>query len=189
MRLGILGGSFNPIHHGHLLSAARAAEAAKLDRVLFVPAAVSPLRSPSALAPARDRWQMLRKAIRGDARFDASDLELRRGGLSYTVDTLRELKRRGGDRLFLILGTDAALQLRRWKNPEEIGTLATLIVLSRPGSRRPRGLALRHVMVDAPLIEISSTEIRERARRGRSLRYFVPEAVERHILKRRLYRR
>src|SRR5258706_12647383 len=93
MRLGLLGGSFNPIHHGHLTVAARAAEAAKLDRVLFLPAAVSPLKNGRDLASATDRWAMLRLALRGNPLFEASDLELRRGGTSYTIDTLRDLRR------------------------------------------------------------------------------------------------
>jgi nicotinate-nucleotide adenylyltransferase len=189
MRLGVLGGSFNPIHHGHLITAAHAAEAVKLDRVLFIPVAVSPLRSASILASPRDRWTMLKAAIRGDARFEASDLELKRGGRSYTVDTLRELRKSTGARLYLILGADSAAQLHRWKSPEEIGRLATLVVLARPGGPKLRPIPLRHLLVDAPLLEISSTEIRARARAGRPLRYFVPEAVDRHIRKKRLYRR
>src|SRR5579864_1238908 len=108
MRLGLLGGSFNPIHHGHLVAAVRAAEAVGLDRVLFIPAAVSPLKPARALAPAGDRWALLKTALRGNPLFRASDLELRRGGPSYSVDTLRELQRRTRARLYWILGTDAA---------------------------------------------------------------------------------
>ena len=187
MRLGLLGGSFNPIHHGHLITATRAAEAVKLDRVLFIPAAVSPLKNGHDLAPARIRWAMLRAALRGNPIFEACDLELRRGGVSYTVDTLRELQSRTKARLFWILGTDAARLLPRWKSINEVRRLAEFIIVSRPGDRgfpkRPKD----HI-VKAPLLEISSSEIRRRARQGLSVRYFVPDPVDRYIRQKGLYR-
>jgi nicotinate-nucleotide adenylyltransferase len=187
MRLGLLGGSFNPIHHGHLITAVRAAEAARLDRVVFIPAAVSPLKSGRGLAPDRDRWTMLKAALRGNPLFEASDVELRRGGVSYTVDTLREFRRATRARLYWILGTDAAAQLHRWKSPEEIRRLAELVVVVRPGARIPRSVPKESV-VRAPLLEISSSEIRDRVRRGLSVRYMVPDAVERQIRRKGLYR-
>jgi nicotinate-nucleotide adenylyltransferase len=188
MRLGLLGGSFNPIHHGHLITAVRAAEAARLDRVLFIPASVSPLKGGRSLASARDRWTMLKAALRGNPLFEASDLELRRGGVSYTVDTLRELRRsRPKARLYWILGTDAAAQLHRWKSPDEVRLLAELVVIARPGARVPRTVP-RASVVRAPLLDISSSEIRDRIRRGLSVRYMVPDAVERQIRRKGLYR-
>ncbi len=187
MKLGLLGGSFNPIHHGHLIAATRAAEAAQLDRVLFIPAARSPLKNGSELAPARDRWAMLRAALRGNPLFEPCDLELRRGGVSYTVDTLRELTRTRDARLFWILGTDAARLLPQWKAIDEVSRLATFLVISRPGDSAPPKLP-KHRIVEVPLVEISSTEIRARVRRGLSVRYLVPEAVERHIRRKGLYR-
>jgi nicotinate-nucleotide adenylyltransferase len=187
MKLGILGGSFNPVHHGHLIVAERAAEAAGLDRVLFVPAAVSPLKDGRSLAPARDRWTMLGLALRRNPLFRASDLELRRGGVSYTVDTLRELSRRSPAELYLILGADAARLLPRWREIDAVRKLARFVLVSRPGHRvRPR-MPKQHI-VKVPLLEISSTEIRDRVRRGLSIRYLVPDAVERHIRRRGLYR-
>jgi len=188
MRLGLLGGSFNPIHHGHLISATRAAEAVGLDRVLFIPAALSPLKNGDGLASARDRWAMLRLALKGNPLFEASDVELRRGGVSYTVDTLRELKRRTKASLFWILGADAARLLPRWKSIEEVRRLATFIIVSRPGDPAPRK-APQDRLVKAPLLEISSSEIRERVRKGLDIRYLAPEAVVRYIDRKGLYRR
>ena len=187
MRLGLLGGSFNPIHHGHLITAVRAAEAARLDRVLFIPAARSPLKATRGLAPARDRWALLKAALRGNPLFEASDLELRRGGISYSVDTLRELKRDTDARLFWIVGTDAARLLPKWKAIDEVRRLAEFIVVARPGDSIPRNMS-KHLVVRAPLLEISSSEIRERLRRGLSVRYLVPDAVERLLRRKRMYR-
>lgn len=186
MRLGLLGGSFNPIHHGHLITAVRAAEAAQLDRVLFIPAAVSPLKPARGLAPAADRWLLLKLAIRGNPLFRASGLELRRGGVSYSIDTLRELKRRTGAQLYWILGTDAARLLPRWKSIDEVRTLTKFIIVARPGDSIPRKMT-KEVIVRAPLLEISSSEIRKRIRKGLSIRYLVPEGVERQIRRKGMY--
>jgi len=187
MRLGLLGGSFNPIHHGHLISATRAAEAVRLDRVLFIPAALSPLKNGDGLASVRDRWAMLRLALKGNRLFEASDLELRRGGVSYTVDTLRELKRQTKASLFWILGADAARLLPRWKSIEEVRRLASFIILPRPGDSVPPKTPKDHI-VRAPLLEISSSEIRDRIRKGLSVRYLVPDSVERYLREKGLYR-
>ena len=187
MRSGILGGSFNPIHHGHLIIATRAAEALGLDRVLLIPTALSPLKRPEDLAPARDRWAMVRLAVRGNRLLEASDLEVHRGGTSYTVETLKELKKQGAGRLYLIVGEDAARLLPRWKSIEDVRRLATLVVVRRAGHRSSRKLPKVH-MVNVPQLEISSTEIRDRVRRGRSIRYLVPDAVERYIRRKGLYR-
>jgi nicotinate-nucleotide adenylyltransferase len=186
MRLGLLGGSFNPIHHGHLITATRAAEAVNLDRVLFIPAALSPLKDGRGLAPAADRWAMLRLALRGSRLFEASDLELRRGGVSYTIDTLRELRRRTKAQLYWILGSDAARLLPRWKSISEVRRLAAFIIVSRPGDRVP-GKQPKDRIVRAPLLEISSSDIRERVRRGLSVRYLLPDPVEHYIRRKGLY--
>jgi nicotinate-nucleotide adenylyltransferase len=187
MRLGLLGGSFNPIHHGHLITAARAAEAVGLDRVLFIPAALSPLKNGHDLAPAGDRLAMLRAALRGNPIFEASELELRRGGVSYTIDTLRELKSRTRARLYWILGTDAARLLPRWKSIDEVRRLAEFVIVTRPGDRVSPKRPKDHI-VKAPLLEISSSEIRQRVRKGLSVRYLLPDSVERYIRRKGLYR-
>jgi nicotinate-nucleotide adenylyltransferase len=186
MRLGLFGGSFNPIHHGHLITATRAAEAVKLDRVLFIPAARSPLKNGRDLAPAPDRWAMLRLALRGNRLFEASDLELRRAGVSYTIDTLRELKRRTRAELYWILGSDAARLLPRWKSIAEVRGLASFVIAPRPGDRVP-GKMPKDRILRAPLLELSSSEIRARVRGGLSVRYMLPDPVERYILRKGLY--
>jgi nicotinate-nucleotide adenylyltransferase len=188
MKLGLLGGSFNPIHHGHLITATRAAEAVQLDRVLFIPAAISPLKGARSLAPARDRLAMLRLALRGNPRFEVCDLELRRGGVSYTIDTLRELKRSTRARLYWILGADASRLLPRWKSIDEVRRLASFIVLPRPGDRPPRKSPNQRI-VEAPLLQISSSDIRDRVRKGLSVRYLVPDSVDLYLRRKGLYRR
>lgn len=187
MKLGILGGSFNPIHHAHLVIATRVAEALALDRVLFVPTAISPLKPTREQASPEERWAMVRAAIRGNPLFEASDLEIRRGGTSYTIDTLRALRRRHPQKPCLIVGADAARLLPRWRAIEEVKRLATFAIVARPGHRTGPGLP-KHHRVEVPLLEISSTEIRERVRRGLSIRYLVPDAVERHVRRKGLYR-
>ncbi len=188
MRLGILGGSFNPIHHGHLLIATFTAEALKLDRVLFIPTAISPLKDIGALAPARDRWTMLKLAIKGRPRFKPCDLEIRRGGVSYTVDTLSALRRLHPVRPYLILGADAFRLVPHWKDLDKVRSMVRFVAVERPGHKPMRG-GLKPIRVPVPLLEISGTLIRARARQGLPLRSLVPEAVERHILRRGLYRR
>jgi len=187
MNLGLYGGSFNPIHHGHLITATRAAEAVKLDRVLFIPAAVSPLKAANSLAPARDRLAMLRLALKGNPRFEVCDLELRRGGVSYTVDTLRELKRTTRAKLYWILGADASRLLPRWKSIDEVRRLAAFVIVPRPGDSIAPKMP-KDTIVKAPLLEISSSEIRERVRKGLSVRYLLPESVERYLRRKGLYR-
>lgn len=188
-RLGLLGGSFNPIHHGHLIVATRLAEALKLDRILFIPTAISPLKGRGVLASARDRLAMVKLALRGNPLFEASDVEVRRGGVSYTVDTLRELRRPPTDKLFLILGADAARLLPRWRRIGEVRRRVTFALMARAGISLPRPLPKRYILVKVPLLEISGTEIRERVRKGLSVRYLVPEAVGVYIQRKGLYRR
>ena len=188
MKLGILGGSFNPIHHGHLIIATRAAEALGLDQVLFIPTALSPLKGGRTLAPVRDRLAMVRAAVRGNPLFAASDVETRRGGTSYTIDTLKTLRESHRGRFYLILGADAARLLPRWRSIDEVKRLATLVTVARPG-HSPGPEMPKHPIVEVPLLEISSSEIRARVRRGLSIRYLVPDAVERYIRRKRLYRR
>lgn len=188
----MLGGSFDPVHFGHLLIAERAAEAARLDRVLFIPAALAPHKRHRTPAPPAERLAMLRSAIRGNPRFAVSDLEIRRGGVSYSVDTLRELRRHHPSaKLFWILGADAFAILSTWRSLREVTTRTSFLVAARPASprRKPPIDSLQVKYFDAPLVDISSSEIRDRARRGLSLRYLVPEAVARHICRKGLYSR
>ena len=185
MRLGVFGGTFDPVHVGHLAIANAALESVPLDRVLFVLARRAPLKERGPVAGAADRLVMLELAVAGEPRFSVSRVELDRDGPSYTVDTLEGLA--GADDLFLVLGGDAMAALPRWKDHERIAELATLVVAERPGApERARNGTI--IAFDAPRLDISSRELRARAARGRSLRYLVPDPVWRHIEARGLYR-
>ena len=186
MRLGIFGGTFDPIHLAHLRVAEEVASALDLDRVVFVPAGHPPHR-PKPRATAQERLAMVCLAIAGNPRFAVTDLETRRRGPSYTVDTLRELRRRlGGERLVLILGADAASQLPRWRAADEVARLAEIAVLTRPGVPEVASAFVKH-LVATPAIEISASDIRARCLTGKSIRYLVPDAVADYIATHRLY--
>lgn len=185
MRLGVFGGTFDPVHVGHLAIALAALESAKLDRVVFVPARRSPLKDREPSASAADRLAMLEAATRDEPRFAVSRIELDREGPSYTVDTLEALRAEG--QLFLILGSDALADLERWRFPDRIRALATILVARRPGAPEPDPHA-GAATFNAPCLDISSRELRARAARGLSLRYLVPDEVWRHIERRALYR-
>jgi nicotinate-nucleotide adenylyltransferase len=184
---GLLGGSFDPVHHGHLIAADRAAEALGLARVLFVPCASQPLKPVGPVAPAEHREAMLALALAGHPRFALESLELSRPGPSYTVDTLRVLRRREPrERFVLILGADAAMELPRWRAADEVARLAEIAVLTRPGVPEVASAFVTH-FVATPAIEISASEIRARCQAGKSIRYLVPDAVADYITRNRLY--
>jgi nicotinate-nucleotide adenylyltransferase len=185
---GLLGGSFDPVHHGHLIAAARAAEALGLERVLFVPCARQPLKAAGPQASAAHRKAMLGLAIAGLPLFALETMELERKAPSYTVDTLRALRERcPGERFVLILGADAAAELPRWRNADEVARLAEVAVLTRPGAPEVASSLVRHV-VATPAIEISASEIRARCLAGKSIRFLVPDAVAEYIGAHGLYR-
>ena len=200
MRIGILGGSFDPVHLGHLLLADQALSEAKLDQVLFVPAGVPPHKPDRQLASSDARLEMLRLATGGNCSFQISTCELQREGISFTVDTLRYLhEQRKADDLFLLMGADSLAEFHTWKSPEEICQLATPIVFSRPGSE-PVDFDLLKTFVDEQSlekiksstfpslqVEISSTAIRASARTRKSFRYQTPTAVERYIIEKDIY--
>lgn len=190
MRIGLLGGSFDPPHNGHLLAAGDAFDALSLDRLIFVPAAVQPLKIGKIAATPEQRLSMVRRLVEGDERFDVSAVEIERGGLSYTVDTLADLAGRWPSaELFWLIGADAVRTFDKWREPGKIVELATVVVLQRAGDAAgtgtmpgtPRWLSTRR-------IDISSTEIRERVREGKSIRGFVPDAVADFIAAEQLYR-
>ena len=190
MRLGIFGGSFDPIHLGHLLAASEAYELLSLSRVLFVTAARPPHKMPEADAEARH--QMVLLATQDDERFEASRLELDREGPSYTVDTLRQAgKLYPEHELFFITGADAYADLDSWYQAEELSKLATLVGASRPGydiSRMHPFFRERTVLLKIPACEVSSTQVRERIKAGRTVRYLVVPKVEEYLAKHALYR-
>jgi nicotinate-nucleotide adenylyltransferase len=185
VRTGILGGTFDPIHLGHLAAAHAAMDCAGLDRVLFVPTGVPPHRPP-ATARAEDRLEMCRLAIAGETRFEVSDIELQREGRSYTVDTLRELHRLfPGDELFVILGWDAARLIGTWHEPDEVRRLAKIVIVTRPGSGTPDGAA--GMLCERPTPNISGSELRRAIARGDDVSDRLPAAVATYIADRGLY--
>jgi nicotinate-nucleotide adenylyltransferase len=188
----LFGGTFDPPHTGHLIVAQDAALALGLDRVLFVPASLPPHKQHRTITPAAFRMRMLTLALGDDARFSLDAVELERPGPSYTVDTLRELRRRvlGGD-WTLLLGADQYAEFATWREPEEVLRLATVAVLERGGGSPSPAEPTRAEVVHVPVtrIDISSTAIRERVAAGVSIRYLVPAQVEAFIAESGLYRR
>lgn len=185
--VGLLGGSFDPIHHGHLIVGQIAAEALGLDELRFVPAREQPFKQGRHGAPAADRAAMLELAVAGTPGFALERVELDRPGPSYTVDTLTALRARDpAAKLTLLLGADAAAELDVWHRAAELPGLARIVVFSRPGTPIPVSPLIAGT-VKVPAIEISATEIRARVRVGRSIRYWVPDAVAEYIVRHRLY--
>jgi nicotinate-nucleotide adenylyltransferase len=185
---GVLGGSFDPVHHGHLIAADRAAEALGLDTVLFVPCARQPLKPEPPLATPERRVTMLRLALGDYSRFAVETCELERPAPSYMVDTLAQIRGRWPDeRLVLILGADAAATLPRWRAADEVARLAEIAVLTRPGAPEVTSAFVEH-LVATPAIEISASEIRARCLTGKSIRYLVPQSVADYIERHAVYR-
>jgi nicotinate-nucleotide adenylyltransferase len=191
VRLGVFGGTFDPIHLGHLRAAENALECLALDRVAFIPAAVPPHRAQPS-SSALDRYAMTALATAGHPRFAVSDIELRREGPSYTVDTVAALRAQAPeDEVYVIVGSDTFPEMSTWKDHERLFSLCTVAVVSRPGEqaageRGPAPPGVAHV--EGPALPISASGIRERVRQRRSVRYLVPDAVADYIDKRALYR-
>jgi nicotinate-nucleotide adenylyltransferase len=201
LRIGIYGGSFDPIHMGHLLIAETVRELCELDQVVFVPAATAPHKQDQQVTSAKHRRELVELAVGGYAPFSLDDRELERGGVSYTVDTLKAIHgERPDDRLFLIMGGDSLVDLPTWKSPQEICRLARPIVVARPGAPPPDPTILQTLMpdlstneiqsclIELPLIEISSTDIRQRVQNGQPIRFRTPRSVEKYIETQGLYR-
>jgi nicotinate-nucleotide adenylyltransferase len=195
VRLGVVGGTFDPIHLGHIVMAEGAADCVPLDRVLLIPAAEPPHRGPAA-APAHDRLEMARIAAAGHPRLEVCDIEVRRSGPSFTVDTLRELARkRPGDELYLVLGWDAARDIAAWRDPRELMRLARLVVVPRPGYPAPRPEDLvaagidpeRTLLCDISTPAVESRDIRRMLERGEGLTGLLDPGVEAYLRDRRLY--
>lgn len=189
MRIGILGGTFDPPHVGHLMAATDAFDALALDRLIFVPAGMQPLKQGMEMAPAADRLEMTRRLAGSDPRFAVDSVEIDRGGLSFMVETLRAFRARWADdpalALFLLVGADVVPTLPKWREPEAVAALAEIIVLGRAGAESA-GLRVGRV-IESRRVDVSSTEIRARVRAGRSIRGFVPDAVAEYITTARLY--
>ncbi len=192
MPTGFLGGTFDPIHIAHLIIAEEAVDELGLERVVFIPSARPPHKSEEGLTSIEHRLEMVRLAIGDDSRFAVSDLEARRPEKSYTIETVRELKEELGDpgKLYFIMGADSVAQFFTWKDPEALLEECRFVVAPRPGidldgaDPRLRGAL---VTLDMPHIAISATDIRERVRQGRSIRYLVPAGVAAYIREKKLY--
>lgn len=190
MKLGIFGGTFDPLHVGHLIVADDAAFALALDRVLFVPAGAHPLKGGSVEASASLRARMIREAIAGSERFALDERELKRDGPSYTIDTVIELAQENpGAELYVLVGSDILKELHRWHRARDLAERARIIVMSRADVSAPDEpeVDIEYTRVEVAHIAISSTEIRERVRRGRPYRYLVPDNVYRTIENSALY--
>ena len=199
-RIGILGGTFDPPHLGHLWLATLAADAIGLDRVLFMPAAQPPHKPAHGMTSATDRLVMTRLAIAGDEAFELTALEMERPGPSYTIDSVEELQRLYGDEaeLFLLMAADSFAQIDTWRQPDALLERIEWVVGPRPGVPLPDrsslqdrfgGRASRIHLLDGPSLDVSSTQVRERVAAGHAIRYLVPRGVEELIVDRGLYRR
>ncbi|MCC6929521.1 MAG: nicotinate (nicotinamide) nucleotide adenylyltransferase [Gemmatimonadaceae bacterium] len=203
MRIGLFGGSFDPPHLGHLLAASDAFEALELDRLVWIPASQQPLKVGVACASAADRLAMVRLAVGDDPRFAVDAIEIERPGLSFTVDTVEAYSGRyPGDDLVVLLGADVMSTFAKWREPRRIASMARLAILHRTvGGEAVEKAAVAGairaitgddlpapVVLDTRRVDLSSTEIRERARQGRSLHGYVPDAVARYVREHALYR-
>jgi nicotinate-nucleotide adenylyltransferase len=182
-KIGVYGGTFDPVHHAHLILAREARESLALEKVIFVPAAISPGKDPPQ-ASSEMRLSMLRAAIDGESMFAIDDCELRRPPPSYTIDTIEQIRRREGEaEIHCLIGEDNLRTLANWHRFEELKTLVRFVVLDRTGSHARHAHQVVHRRID-----ISATDIRKRVASGRSIRYLVPESVEKMIREGNLYR-
>ena len=200
MRIGIFGGSFDPVHLGHLVMAEQCREQGRLDQLWFMPASVPPHKQNRQLASFAQRVEMLTLALSGQPAFHIKELENERSGPSYTVDTLSQIRKtHPDDDIYLIIGADTLLDFPNWRQPQRIVELVALLVADRPGWDMPdvqevrsrlslsKGVDLRVEVIQMPLINLSSTDIRQRSHDGRSVRYLVPRAVEVYMAEKGLY--
>ncbi|HLS53589.1 MAG TPA: nicotinate-nucleotide adenylyltransferase [Tissierellaceae bacterium] len=199
MKIGILGGTFNPIHHGHLILSEYIREEARLDKIIFIPTGISPHKDQEEVLNKHDRKEMLKLALASNPNYKISTIEIDRQGKSYTIDTIKKLKNiYPKDDLYMIIGADSLLELNTWKDYEDIISSIKIIVMDRQVSCREKlkekityynktyqGQIKR---IETPIIEISATEIRRRIKRGKSIKYLLPELVEDYIIKNKLYR-
>ena len=215
-KLGILGGTFNPIHYGHLAAAEEVRDRLKLDRILFIPSFIPPHKSEEIVPHADQRMEMVRLATKGNPFFEPSELEIKRGGRSYTMDTVEALRQVfPGRELFFITGLDSFLEIQTWRQWERLLTLSNFVVISRPGyhfmdlakisfmksaaqelARLDQGIQIEAMVRSSaftiylemiPLFDISSTDIRTRVKAGVSIKYLLPDAIETYIITNKLY--
>jgi nicotinate-nucleotide adenylyltransferase len=193
VNVGLLGGSFDPVHVGHLIVGQEAADVLGLDALYFVPCRLPPHKPDRTLASAHHRLRMLVDSSRDNPRFAVSDVELNRAGPSYSVDTLRAFREILGARsaLYFVVGMDSLVDMRTWRTPETIFDIATVVAVSRPGFRwedAPAGFREKAVPLDLTQVDVSSSRVRRFVREGRSIRYLVPPGVAGYIQREGLYR-
>jgi nicotinate-nucleotide adenylyltransferase len=190
MRVGLLGGTFNPIHIGHLVLAQECWHQLSLDKVIFVPAHIPPLKKVEAEVSAADRLNMVRLALEGDNRFEVSTYELDAGGTSYSIDTVKHFRRKYEEKaeLFFLTGADSAESLSMWKDVDDILRLTTFVIATRPGWGEKSAYEGRVQRIVIPAIEISSSMIRGRIHRREPIDYLGPAAVVQYIRNKGLYR-
>lgn len=192
MRVGLFGGTFDPIHVGHLIAAEEARESVGLDRVVFVPCGIPPHKRSELISSGQARLEMTRLAAQGNPRFEVSDFEVSKDEASFTIETVRHFSSKLGKdaELFLIVGADSVLEMWTWKNPAELLSESKPIVVSRPGfdlGNMEPWLRDRVLLVEGVLVGVSSTDIRARVASGRSIRYLVPPPVLSYIVQNKLY--
>ena len=189
-RIGIMGGTFDPIHNGHLVAASEVQDVFNLDEVIFVPTATQPFKKGRRVTPPEHRYLMTVIATSENPRFTVSRVDIDRGGTTYTIDTLRDLiEERPDAEFFFIPGADALAKIMQWKDHEEMFKLAHFVGVSRPGHELPEGVANDNVMslLEVPALAISSTDVRQRASKGSPIWYLVPDGVVRYVDKYDLY--
>ncbi|MFQ5686535.1 MAG: nicotinate-nucleotide adenylyltransferase [Candidatus Scalindua sp.] len=200
-RIGILGGTFNPIHMGHLIMAEEVCKRRHLSKVIFIPAYIPPHKHVDDLTDACQRYQMVKEAINENDKFELSDLEIRREGKSYTIDTVHEILRCNGEEceVFLIIGADSLNELELWKDIKKLSQLCHFVIVNRPGFSTDTSsrlaelignnniLDIEKLKIEVEPVEISSTEIRKRLKEGLDVKNLVPECVEAYIKENGLY--
>lgn len=190
MKLGILGGTFDPIHYGHLTLAEEARLKLELDKIVFIPTNIPPHKGEREITPAVLRYKMVNLAIKNNPYFELSDIEIRRGNVSYTVDTLKQLHGEypKGTEFYFITGSDSLSIIDSWKDPEEIFKLCVFVVAKRPGFQLKKELPYGSKVIEITPVDVSSSEVREMVKKGESISSFVPTKVVDFIEKNGLYK-
>ncbi|NLY85062.1 MAG: nicotinate-nucleotide adenylyltransferase [Tissierellia bacterium] len=198
MKIGILGGSFDPIHMGHLILGENVRDSLKLDKVIFIPTGINPFKGNRNTTSPTQRLEMIKLAIESNPHFTISTIEIEREGISYTIDTIKSLKGRyKEDDLYFIIGSDIIFQIEKWKDIQQLFKLCKFALVNRPGKElkeidnKVEELSLKYNIfferISSPFIDISSTDIRNRVRKKQSIKYLVPPKVEDYIIKHKLY--
>ena len=195
MRIGILGGTFNPVHYGHLVLASEVKDRLKLDKVIFVPAGKAPHKKVKGATP-DERYEMTCLAIKGNSSFEVSPIEIEKSKIvdrpTFTLETIREFIKIYGKRgkIYFIVGLDEMLKIFTWKEPKKLIGLCKFVVVTRPGyelGKLDKRIASKVIMLQVPGLEISASDIRNRIKAGKSIRYLLPQSVEGYIRRKRLY--